>query len=98
MAYSIDYNAGEIKKVEFKPLRKRVKRKILTFVAIAFTVIGITQAVGSDAVKEFLLPGDPAVTEAALTGMIEDIRAGESVGDAITAFCREILDSAGIYE
>jgi hypothetical protein len=43
----------------------------------------------------WLLPGDPAVTEAALRKMIENLSQGEAFGDAVTAFCKEIIAGAG---
>jgi hypothetical protein len=45
-------------------------------------------------VQEVLLPGDPAVTAAALENMTEGLRSGESLLDAVTAFCREIIANA----
>ena len=42
----------------------------------------------------WLLPGDPAVTEAALTEMIEKLSQGEAFGEAVTAFCKEIIAGA----
>ena len=42
----------------------------------------------------YLLPGDPAVTAAALENMAADLKAGQSVRDAITAFCAEIIAHA----
>ena len=43
---------------------------------------------------KLLLPGDPETTHAALTHLVEDIRAGESMGQAVTAFCQEIVENA----
>ena len=42
----------------------------------------------------WLLPGDPAVTEAALTEMIDRLRQGEAFGEAVTVFCKEIIAGA----
>ena len=42
---------------------------------------------------KWLLPGEPAVTQTAITHLIEDVQAGAPVGDAVTAFCREIIES-----
>lgn len=49
---------------------------------------------GSDKVREFLLPGDAEATGRAVTVLVEDLRAGEPVGDAVKAFCGEILTHA----
>ena len=45
-------------------------------------------------VQEFLLPGDPAVTAAALENMVDNIKDGNSIAEAVTAFCREIVENA----
>ncbi len=98
MAYSIQYGAGEIRKEEIKPAGFPYSRQLLTGAAIFLLLMGIFSFIGVDNIKTFLLPGDPAVTEAAFVGMVEDIRAGERLSDAVTAFCQEIMDGAGLYE
>jgi hypothetical protein len=45
-------------------------------------------------IRKHLLPGDPEITEAALGQLIGDIQNGERFSEAITTFCREIIDSA----
>ncbi len=46
-------------------------------------------------VREVLLPGDPAVTAAALETMVAQLKGGQSITEAAAAFCREILAHAG---
>ena len=43
-----------------------------------------------------LLPGDPAITGAALDHMMESWRSGVPVTEAFTEFCQEIVDHAQI--
>ena len=49
---------------------------------------------GKSSLQDLLLPGDSTVTARALENMIEDLREGEALGDAVVVFCREVLDSA----
>ena len=42
-------------------------------------------------VRDVLLPGDAGVTAAALENMVTAILDGSTLGDAITAFCQEIM-------
>jgi hypothetical protein len=95
MSYRIEYGSGG-------ELRKPCKKKglwarvavvicVLSLVAGAMTI----KNTGLSWVKTVLLPGDPAVTAAALENMAESIREGESLVDAVTAFCREIIENAG---
>lgn len=44
--------------------------------------------------RQWLLPGDPQITAQALDTMVDSLRAGGSVGEAITCFCREIIENA----
>ena len=39
----------------------------------------------------FLLPGDPVVTEQAAQHMLDSIRNGDDMYDAVTTFCIEVL-------
>jgi len=43
------------------------------------------------AVTEILLPGDEEITAKALQTMVEDLGEGNGIGEAVTAFCREII-------
>ena len=49
---------------------------------------------GRAGVLDFLIPGDEAITRKAFQTMIEDVKEGERVSDAVTTFCEEILAGA----
>lgn len=62
---------------------------------------GLTSAFwpeGRASLQEFLLPGDNAVTAQALENMVEHLRAGEAIGDAVVVFCREIIDGTQLSD
>ena len=42
-------------------------------------------------VREWLFPGNPDVTDAAVQRMVESLRDGNGIGDAVSAFCLEVL-------
>ena len=44
----------------------------------------------------FLIPGDPEITKSAAVVLMDDLSDGVNVNDAVTAFCRSILDGAGV--
>ncbi len=44
--------------------------------------------------RHLLIPGDPEVTTQAFETMIHSLCAGEEISEAVTAFCREILEHA----
>ncbi len=95
MSYRIDYTgAAGIR----KPLRSPKPRG-----ALAAGIGVVTMVAGAIAlrhtelrwVKRFLLPGDPALTAAALENAVESIRQGQGLSEAVAAFCREIVAHAG---
>ena len=47
-----------------------------------------------EVVQQILLPGDPIITRKALDNFIIAIGNGVDLGDAVTAFCQEIILSA----
>ena len=94
MAYRIKYASFSEEKKQPKDtqLRNRIAAGLLVVVLLigAMTI----KLGGLRWVTEYLLPGDPAVTAAALEGMVMDLREGENLYDAVTTFCREIMDHA----
>jgi len=95
MGYQIHYESvGRIEKT--KPEKHRISG-VLAVVMVCVLVIGAV-AVKTGAlpwVKDYLIPGDPDVTVAALQDMVAGLQSGEALGEAITAFCREIVAHAG---
>lgn len=61
---------------------------------LAAVVILILASGYKDTLLRWLLPGDSAVTAAALGELAENVQEGVPAGEAITAFCREILNNA----
>ena len=94
MGYRVEYKSfGEEKKL---PKVRKYKKAVMAAVLV-LTLTGGALAVkltGLPWVQKYLLPGDPEVTAAALEQMVEDLRSGYSFTDAVTAFCREIMDNA----
>ena len=83
MGYSIQYSPQTNHKFPVKTKKKVSVPWLLTGAALLALLLGGWK---------LLLPGDPDTTRAALSQLAEDVRAGEPVGDAVTAFCREIID------
>lgn len=51
---------------------------------------------GTDKLREYLLPGQDG-TQAAVMELMTEIQAGEPVGEALTAFCRQIIENGKIH-
>ena len=94
MGYRIEY--GDRAAVRKERKGRSLLTRIVTVACILSLVAGAlaVKHAGLTWVTDFLLPGDPAVTAAALENMVESIREGEPWGDAVTAFCREIIENA----
>lgn len=96
MGYHIQYEKTIVKTpVNTAIFGNKIK---LTFVMILLisTILGYAAYSYKDILQEYILPGDAAVTVSALDTLIDDIRAGESLKDSITAFCLEIIEHADI--
>lgn len=86
MHYRIVYGKD---KRRFPMLTKRQKVMITTAaVCIAMTAVCLLWG------TQWLLPGDPQVSGAALENMADSLQNGESLADAVVAFCQEIVANA----
>jgi len=96
MAYRIVYETGTARVQE----NRRNSARIWVLTAVFLVLFGVLTVKfwpeGREALVEILLPGDPEVTWHALETMVMQLREGEAVGDAVMAFCREIVDGAQI--
>ena len=84
MGYRIAYDSQTAYKIPLKARKKLPVRWVIT----GTLVIGLLAGGW-----KWLLPGDPQKTQSALVGLAEDIRSGASFSQAITAFCREIVNN-----
>lgn len=86
MAYRIKYNlVGPDRKTTQEIKRTGTILAVLGICGLAVFVLHLPWA------RDLLLPGDSAVTAAALEGLAENLQQGESLIDAITVFCRSII-------
>lgn len=94
MGYQIQYGSTVIK----KHLRDKTdphKSLLLIIGAVCLCcILAFSVFQHRDLIWEWILPGDPQITKAALTTFWENIRCGIPVGDAIEVFCKEILSGA----
>ena len=86
MAYSISYQT--VGKMKYPRYHRRKKRSFRMYIVI-FLAAG---AFFVHPIRHFLLPGNPEVTEQALSALVTDIQEGQTPMEAITTFCRTILE------
>ena len=91
MSYRIEYGP-EIPAPEKKSGGNRGMRFWTAVFLLAFVfLVRQNWPEGTRVLRSFLLPGEPSVTEAALFEMVEALRTGGQAGEALTAFCRQII-------
>lgn len=94
MGYRIEYDSGK-KQYE---VRRKDPLRFPAMVAGALVLFVLLTMVfwdaGAAAIRDALIPGDDVVTLQALESLASDLRSGASVQEAVTAFCREIVDGA----
>lgn len=95
MSYKISYGETD---------RRTAKRQKTHFLRPAMAVLIIATAIAlrlfypeeTKKLTETLFPLTSASSQKALEVFSQNIKAGESFGDAVTAFCLEIIDEADI--
>ena len=88
MAYVIRYlNSGK-KKYPRRILRIRHRLPLLVFACTILFGIVLTATYGS---LYWIVPGDPEVTVPAFEQLMDALSKGESFGEAVSAFCREVI-------
>lgn len=96
LSYRIQYgNYPQYKTKANLTLKKRMPL-IISAVAVVMILIFIVVPQIKAGLLDLLLPGDASVSGNAITAFAEDLKAGVSVGEAITEFCRFVIQNAEI--
>lgn len=90
MSYRIMYSPEDNHK--YPPHKQENKWILPSLLVIALLVVAARPQV-RNAVEEWLIPGDTHVTKAAFAVMLDEIKSGEPVGEAVTTFCNMIIDN-----
>ena len=81
MAYRIEY-----------PGKKKTKRfPVWIVLSVLGGLVLLRQRLG-----QFLLPGDPEVTGRALETLLAQLRQGSAAGEAVSTFCKTVVQGAGL--
>ena len=87
MSYQIHYETEKSRMYPMKTVRISRKR-IITYVGIGILIIALLSIRES---RGFFIPGDPEETREAFSQLIDDLRSGDTLGDAVMTFCKEII-------
>lgn len=93
MGYRIVYGPmpPAVKAKKSGSLRLRILTAV--FALLLVLAVRLVWPQGTQTLHRFLMPGEPTVTETAFGSMIGNIRDGEPLPEAFTAFCRQVLES-----
>ena len=90
MSYQIMYNPEDSHKYPTR-IQKKHKFKLLPVIAGLICLLTLGRPEMRSKLEQWLIPGDPQVTKAAFSLMLDELREGESFGNAVTTFCNEII-------
>ena len=93
MGYKIEYSPET---AHCYPQRNTPQKRNIGRWFCLLLVIGTILWMRVNGIPDFLIPGDPIITKSAAVTLMDDISDGVNVNDAVTAFCRTILDGAGV--
>lgn len=91
MGYRIDYGQPSDKRYPAFRRPNHLASMICGALVLFLLLTNAFWPSGRELLRDLFIPGDPEVTSEAFSALIEDVRAGEDVSEAVTAFCREIL-------
>ncbi len=94
MGYRIMYSPEDNAKYPIPIKEAGVRKWLLGGITALVLLIALSFSEVRRTALQWLLPGDPETTSAAFGSMVEDFRAGNTFTEAVTTFCREILENA----
>lgn len=95
MGYRVEYSLGSSK------IRKKEKRSGVVALSagcllLFALLVNAFWPQGAHTLRELLLPGNAAVTAAALEGLAEDLGSGIEIPEALEAFCRKVMNESAM--
>ena len=88
MSYCVEYNPElNDKYPKVKTKRYLPTKKLMYLLVLVVTVYIFIQG----GLYRYLLPGNPDITISAFSNMVKQVSEGDSMKDAIFAFCQEII-------
>ena len=96
MGYRIQYGDTPVFAKRQKMRLSRIIGLSLCFLVLLILLSWGFWPEGRTVLRDFLVPGDPDVTLHGLEVLTQELRDGENFSDAVTAFCREVIDGAAL--
>lgn len=93
MAYRINYGTDASKQHANEGSQLRWQAMTAVFLLLFVLMVKQIWPEGTDKLRDCLLPGGEG-TQAAFQAFAADLHEGETVGEALTAFCRQVIENA----
>ncbi len=90
MSYHITYNPDLSKRY---PTEKKDRNKPLKSAMLLLAIFVAVYVFTQSGVLRYLIPGDPEITAEAFSTMVKRVGDGETVGNAVVDFCKQIINS-----
>lgn len=91
MGYKILYENGHGEKTHYAPKHRDWKKRFL-IIGIAFFLLSMLITPVRSRILHVFIPGNDEITVEAFTKMVTDLQEGDSVKNAVTAFCETVLN------
>lgn len=92
MGYRVEYDISG-KRVFVNTDKEKRRKRLARFVCILSVMAVLVHGIVDRWIWDFLFPGYNDSTVDAAENMIAQIREGAPIGDAVTAFCKEIIQN-----
>ena len=92
MSYRVSYAGDHTKKVKTTARIGKPQRWLLGGILLLIGAAALSYTGAAQQILRWLLPGDPETTAQALHLLTEQLAQGENLKEAISAFCRKILE------
>ena len=93
LGYRINYEMENGIVVDTYTRKRKPFYKFLAGALVVFLILFGIIIENNHALMQYLLPGNHIVTERAINIFVNEIKDGESFSDAVTAFCKEIINN-----
>ena len=91
MSYNITYNPELKKKYPAVRTNRNKPLYMALILLVGFVAVYVFSRSG---IMRYFIPGNPEITAEAFSVMVERVGQGETVGNAVVDFCREIIHNA----
>ena len=94
MAYRIEYENGDKYPSAAPERTSGVAVRAAGFFLLFLLLTQLFWPAGAEKLRQILMPWDAETTAEAFSVMVSDLRQGDDISEAVTAFCREIMMDA----